>query len=44
VILKLFKKTQAWGDERIKKVVVVLAAEGIKNSKMTKESSPMMMV
>ena len=41
VILKLVK--QAWADERIKKAVVVLAAEGIKNSKMTKESSPMMM-
>jgi hypothetical protein len=42
VILKLVKQIQAWGDERIKKVVVVLAAEGIKSSKMTKQSSPMM--
>jgi len=30
VILKLVKQLQAWGDEKIKKIVAVLAAEGIK--------------
>jgi hypothetical protein len=40
VILKLVNQIQAWGDESIKEVVVVLAAEGIKKSKMTKDSSP----
>ena len=29
-ILKLVKQMQAWGDTRIKKIVQVLAAEGIK--------------
>jgi hypothetical protein len=29
VILKLVKQMQAWGDTRIKKIVQVLAAEGI---------------
>jgi hypothetical protein len=32
VILKLVKQMQAWGDARIKKIVQVLAAEGIKIS------------
>ena len=32
VILKLVKQMQAWGDTRIKKIVQVLAAEGIKIS------------
>jgi hypothetical protein len=32
VIFKLVKQMEAWGDERIKKIVVVLAAEGIKIS------------
>jgi hypothetical protein len=32
VIVKLFKKIQAWGDERIKEIVAALAAEGIKIS------------
>ena len=32
VIFKLVKQVQAWGDERIKKIVAVLAAEGIKIS------------
>jgi hypothetical protein len=32
VIVKLFKKMQAWADERIKKIVAALAAEGIKIS------------
>ncbi len=32
VIFKLVKKMEAWGDERIKKIVVVLAVEGIKIS------------
>ncbi len=36
VILKFVNQIQAWGDERIKKVVVVLVAEGSKISKMTK--------
>jgi len=30
VIFKLVKQIQAWGDERIKKIVAVLAVEGIK--------------
>ena len=32
VILNLVKQMQAWGDTRIKKIVQVLAAEGIKIS------------
>ena len=32
VIFKLVKQMQAWGDERIKKIVAVLDAEGIKIS------------
>jgi hypothetical protein len=32
VIFKLVKQMQAWGDERIKKIVAALAAEGIKIS------------
>jgi hypothetical protein len=32
VIFKLVNQMEAWGDERIKKIVVVLAAEGIKIS------------
>ena len=32
VIFKLVKKMQTWGDERIKKIVGALAAEGIKIS------------
>ena len=32
VILKLVKQMQSWGDERIKKIVQVLPAEGIKIS------------
>jgi hypothetical protein len=32
VIFKRVKQMQAWGDEIIKKIVVVLAAEGIKIS------------
>ena len=39
VILKLVNQTQTlvlfWVDERIKKIVAVLATEGIKISKMT---------
>jgi hypothetical protein len=30
VIFKLVKQMQSWGDERIKKIVAVLAVEGIK--------------
>jgi hypothetical protein len=30
VIFKLVKQMQPWGDERIKKIVAALAAEGIK--------------
>jgi hypothetical protein len=30
VIFKLVKQMQAWGDERIKKIVAALAVEGIK--------------
>jgi hypothetical protein len=33
VICKLVKKMQAWGDERIKKIVTVLVAEGMKTSR-----------
>ena len=29
-ICKLVKQMQAWGDERIKKIVAALAAEGLK--------------
>ncbi len=32
VIFKLVNQIQSWGDERIKKIVSVLAAEGIKIS------------
>lgn len=32
VIMKLVKQMQAWGDERIKKIVAALAAEGMKLS------------
>ena len=32
VIFKLVKQMQTWGDERIKKIVSVLVAEGIKIS------------
>ncbi len=32
VILKLVKQIQAWGDERIKNIVVALATEGMKIS------------
>ncbi len=32
VIMKLVKKMQAWGDERIKKIVATMAAEGMKIS------------
>ena len=32
VILKLVRQLQGWGDERIKKIVAVLVAEGIKIS------------
>jgi hypothetical protein len=32
VIMKLVKKIQTWGDERIKNIVSVLAAEGMKIS------------
>ena len=30
VILKIVKQIQAWGDERIKKIVAALTVEGIK--------------
>jgi hypothetical protein len=30
VIFKIVKQMQSWGDERIKKIVSVLAVEGIK--------------
>ena len=32
VIMKLVKKMQAWGDERIKNTVAALSAEGMKIS------------
>ena len=32
VIFKLVKQMETWGDERIKKIVVALSAEGIKIS------------
>ena len=32
VILKVVKKMQTWGDERIKKIVAALSAEGMKIS------------
>ncbi len=32
VIFKVVKQIQSWGEERIKKIVTVLAAEGIKIS------------
>ncbi len=32
VIFKLVNQIQAWGDERIKKIVTALAAEGMKIS------------
>jgi hypothetical protein len=32
VIFKFVKQMQSWGDERIKKIVAALAAEGIKIS------------
>ena len=32
VIFKLVRQIQTWGDERIKKIVATLAADGIKIS------------
>ena len=40
VILKLVKQMQAWGDARIKKIVQVLAAEGIKISMLRTSKRP----